>query len=622
MTLISRPFKQSTLCRTDLVESVTTTLETSGKTVTESQESHFYRMVDVLVNRRAYDKKVAIVADVGLGKTLLITRFIEATAKHSGSPIVVVVPRVEVVDELVTAANEAREGSAIAIRRKDSFVDETDYARQLDVAHEFRIVILTHAMFRIALDSGMFDSRLAQFTGVVGTLKDTRSIIVDEQLPLLREHAISRSSLSMIMTNLENVVENTRRFTGTNFAVRSFEEVRQHIRNLSDVIDRTERESFHAKRIPAINEAFSLPPSLVEQARARFGFDFERLLKSFEFIVKTGARLEWKQTKTDGVYLTDNLGASVNDFGLSCFESLAGSLNPYDVVFFDATAEFDAMYDLLPSLQTIRPETPVFDYSNLTIRVCNAVTASKRWASSPDNIERLRYLVEGELMLEHEQLLVSVFKGDPMELLMKRLAAVNPDSVLYKPNDSGRGVNDYEHADAILQVGTAIPAAITNIAIGDSRYPDEQIDGHYKPDRSASILYADPLVQGVVNSHIGVTTIQNIGRLRPGRKEDALTAYLLAVPDEAVAMIAQAFPGAKIIHEPILKGEYSDTVKAIADLLQTHDEPELKKALICSAIGIAPNSLTRALRENQTLNRVFTVHGYERVSTQKYKKSN
>lgn len=597
-----------------LVNEIIANLEDNQISVSANQQKYFEQIADLLLNRLNYQKQIAVPAPLGFGKSTLVTAFARYTALGEGAAVTIVMPFIDDVSRVYEAVEEVAPGEALAIRGKSYFEggDKTHNAgfqKQFEVAQSARILIMTAAMYRRTLDNGSYDNDLSTYRGQFEMRDDVRHVLIDESIDFVRYHSIKKSELQDLLTTVESAVFNDRIATdNAGLAKVSFKAFKDAADGLLDAVDRMDKRICEAITLMPVLPTYRLSPTLLRSVRARLGFDVEAKMRSLEFLVSQGGRVEYGQRrKVDDQYETDLKQDAVFEPHLVAVEPAVASIAKYPTVFLDATCAIDMSYQLIPGISFLLPETPLFTYENLEIVVCGHQTASRNWSINKRNLERLARFIKEDVSKRSEKTLVTTYKGTSLDCLTQLLEDTQGIEVI--PNASGRGSNAYADFNMIVHAGTAVPGAVTQITRAD-RYYDE-IDGRFSQDKKLGIRFEDPRVQALQANQIAVLTAQLIGRLRPNRRVDEVVTLHLNLPDESVVLLQDFFPGCKITRRRLLgSNQTNPNLVALESLLESYEGNELTKKSIYTHLRIEPGSWSRFLKRTPEASNLLKANGW------------
>lgn len=599
-----------------LTSNVIEVLQDGGMNVTEKELQTFQLLSSLLLDRRNQSNVLAVPAQTGFGKSLLMLEYAKMVAQSRMDAIVVVLPYIESVTNFYEACEMIAPGSAVAIRNLEMSKSTIAYEEQFDLAATAPVVLMTSQMFTKLLENKRYETHINRFRGIAPEVDRIRHVLVDETIDLLRVNRVSESQISELLRSLHSAIYHERQRKNASYATKSFEAFNEKVQQLIARVDAVQRQIGVIERVDAIDSSYTLAKNIVDTVRTRFGSESEAKLHAIEHIIRAGCRVEFGGRKDeDGDFLLDKRNDHQYEHVLISHESIADSLAGMMITIFDATSAVDYTYGLLPEIEFVQlPQ--VFDYSNLTVVICGSNTASRNWALKKDSVQKLRLFVTGELVENHEKILLTTFKGKAADLLQEAIGDI--PQVSYVTNASGRGSNAFQDHDAVLHNGTAIGSAGIQVSHGDQYHSD--IDGTYELTRSTGLAYCDPRVQSLVDNQIGVKTAQLIGRLRAGRRTDELTVYSLFLPEESVDLIKATHPGVNIRFEPFLSGEYTKRIADLEGLLRNYPGEIIRKKQIAEALEVRNDSLSTILKKNPSANRAITVAGFEKLNGQSYKR--
>lgn len=590
-------------------------LQSGGMSVTEKEEEAFEVISSVLLDRRNKKHVLGIPAPTGFGKTLLMLEYAKLIAQTRSDAVVIVLPYIDSVTEFYEAIEMVAPGSAIAIRNVEMAKNALAYEEQFDSAATAPVVLMTSQMFSNLLENKRYETHINRYRGIAPEVDKIRHVIVDETVDLLRVNRVSESQISELLRSLHSAVYHERQRKTSSYATKTFDAFSGKVQQLLARMDGVQRQIGVIERIEAIDPSYTVAKNIVDTVRTRFGQEHEATLHAIEHMLRTGCRVEFGGRKDeDGDFLLDKRNDHQYEHVLISHESLADSLAGMMLTIFDSTGVVDFTYGLLPEIEFV--ELPqIFDFSNLTLVVCGSNTASRNWAMKPENVQKLRLFVTGELVENHEKILLTTFKGKAAEMLQDAIGEL--PQVSYMTNASGRGSNAYQDHDAIVHNGTAIGTAGIQISHGDQYHAD--VEGTYELTRNTGLAYGDSRVQSLVDNQIGVKTAQLIGRLRAGRRTDELTVYSLFLPEDAIELIKQVYPGINVRRETFLAGEFTDRIDGLETLLREYPDNIIRKKQIAESLDIRTSSLTTILKNNPSAKRAITSAGFEVLNGQAYK---
>jgi len=615
--ILKRPFNKVSESSTPnhLTQEVVEVLTAAGKPVAEVEVKAFEKISEVLLNRRKMTNIIGIDVATGFGKTLILRKFAELIAKTRSDAVTIVLPYVESVTEFHDACELISPGGSIAIRSREMCGNDVAYQSQFDEAATVPVVIMTSAMLRHLLDSKTYDV-LQRFRGVAPEREIIRQVLIDENIELLRVHKITETQINEVLVKLRSAIFHERNQRKSTYAVKTLEVFEGKVQRLLAQLDAIERKLFVVERVGPIDESYTLAQNLVDTVNRRHDESVKAALHSIEFVLRNGCRVEFSSRRSSETndFEVDRRNDHVFEHTLTSHESLVDSLIGFPVTFFDATCTVDYSYNLLPGIEFIKLP-PVFDFSNVTLTVCNSNTASRSWSTKPDSIQKLKLLINGELSDKYDRILLTSYKGLPTELLSQAIG--ENEKVMFMNNASGRGSNAYEGYSALIHNGTAIPSVGVQVSNGDEHYAD--VDGAYTLSR-VGIEYEDIRLQALVENDIGVRASQLIGRMRSGRRTDAVSIYSLNLPPGAVDVIKATYPGITVRYEPFLSGSITDRITEMERMLSECPDEIVKKKTIANRLGIDSTSLAKILRTNPSAKRVIAAAGYEVLNGQSFKK--
>ena len=111
-----------------------------------------------------------------------------------------------------------------------------------------------------------------------------------------------------------------------------------------------------------------------------------------------------------------------------------------------------------------------------------------------------------------------------------------------------------------------------------------------------------------------------IGRMRSGRRTDAVSIYSLNLPPGAVDVIKATYPGIVVKFEPFLSGSITNRITELEQMLLECPDEIIKKKAIANRLGIDSTSLAKVLRTNPSAKRVIAAAGYEVLNNQSFKR--
>ena len=504
-------------------------MEGRGQSVTQEKlESAAMIMLQVICTGSVRPSDVVLVdAYPGFGKSALLTS-IAATADQLPHPYLIVVPTIERVRQLVNEANADGRRRAIGIVSRDNAPTAAYYYDQWDDATNYRVVVLTKAMFDRTIKSSQFETRLRHYGG---TAKVPRHILHDEALSVFLTHRINESELKGVLSRLHTAVRATDGRKGERSWRKNLQDFTALQAQLSAI---TDADKYYTSRLAPINEKFELSPRLREIYVGHYGIEDGGVekLAAVQHIIRAGGRLT---TAPNG-----------NDVGLSlCVDSIepiAKKIPPNTLVtVFDATASITPDY-LALDWTTPLAATMYQRYDNLTIYWNSDATFSANWFSKDDYLRKFLTVLQNDV-LGDEPTLVTAFNDVIKEFEAALSDRINGGYVALKPNNGGLGANSFNEYNRVVVSGRL------SLPIGTQLCIAEFINGGVLESdsfwmTSKGMAFEDEMVRDFYARRSAANLIQEITRTRPSDTgKGDVVALVFGMTPEVRAILSENLPG-------------------------------------------------------------------------------
>ncbi|WP_214738391.1 hypothetical protein [Exiguobacterium sp. s162] len=507
-------------------------MEGRGQDVTQDKlESAAMIMMQVICTDSVRPSDIMLVdAYPGFGKSALLTS-IAASADKLPHPYLIVVPTVERVQQLVNEANADGQIRAIGILSRKNSPTMSYYYDQWDSATNYRVVVLTKAMFDRSVKSRQFDSRLRYYGGPA---KWARHILHDEALSVFLTHQITKTELERTFQALYTAVSATDGKKGERAWKKNLRDFTAFQTALSSI---TDAGNYFTTKIPPINENFVLSPTLQDIYIGHYGIEDGGLekLAAIQHIIKTGGRITTRPSKGE-------VGLNLEVYSV---EPLANKLPPRTLVtVFDATAAITPDYMALEGTSPFAA-TMYQRYDNLTIYWNADATFSANWFSKEAYLRNFLNILQKDV-LGDEPTLVTAFSDVIKEFEAALSDRINGGYVALKPNNGGLGSNDYNEYNRVVVSGRL------SLPIGAQLCIAEFINGGVLESdvfttTPKGMSFEDETVREYYARRSAANLIQEITRTRPSDAgKGDVVAMVFGMTDEILTILKEHLPGVNL----------------------------------------------------------------------------
>lgn len=507
-------------------------MEGRGQDVTQDKlESAAMIMMQVICTDSVRPSDIMLVdAYPGFGKSALLTS-IAASADKLPHPYLIVVPTVERVQHLVNEANADGQLRAIGILSRQNSPTASYYYDQWDSATNYRVVVLTKAMFDRSVKSRQFDSRLRYYGGPA---KWVRHILHDEALSVFLTHQITKTELERTFQALYTAVSATDGKKGERAWKKNLKDFTAFQTALSSI---TDAGNYFTTKIPPINENFVLSPTLQDIYIGHYGIEDGGLekLAAIQHIIKTGGRITTRPSKGE-------VGLNLEVYSV---EPLANKLPPRTLVtVFDATAAITPDYMALEGTSPFAA-TMYQRYDNLTIYWNADATFSANWFSKEAYLRNFLTILQKDV-LGDEPTLVTAFSDVIKEFEAALSDRINGGYVALKPNNGGLGSNDYNEYNRVVVSGRL------SLPIGAQLCIAEFINGGVLESdvfttTPKGMSFEDETVREYYARRSAANLIQEITRTRPSDAgKGDVVAMVFGMTDEILTILKEHLPGVNL----------------------------------------------------------------------------
>lgn len=507
-------------------------MEGRGQDVTQDKlESAAMIMMQVICTDNVRPSDIMLVdAYPGFGKSALLTS-IAASADKLPHPYLIVVPTVERVQQLVNEANADGQIRAIGILSRKNSPTMSYYYDQWDSATNYRVVVLTKAMFDRSVKSRQFDSRLRYYGGPA---KWARHILHDEALSVFLTHQITKTELERTFQALYTAVSATDGKKGERAWKKNLRDFTAFQTALSSI---TDAGNYFTTKIPPINENFVLSPTLQDIYIGHYGIEDGGLekLAAIQHIIKTGGRITTRPSKGE-------VGLNLEVYSV---EPLANKLPPRTLVtVFDATAAITPDYMALEGTSPFAA-TMYQRYDNLTIYWNADATFSANWFSKEAYLRNFLNILQKDV-LGDEPTLVTAFSDVIKEFEAALSDRINGGYVALKPNNGGLGSNDYNEYNRVVVSGRL------SLPIGAQLCIAEFINGGVLESdvfttTPKGMSFEDETVREYYARRSAANLIQEITRTRPSDAgKGDVVAMVFGMTDEILTILKEHLPGVNL----------------------------------------------------------------------------
>lgn len=503
-----------------------------GQEVTQQKlESAAMIMMQVICTDSVRPSDIMLVdAYPGFGKSALLTS-IAASADKLPHPYLIVVPTVERVRQLVNEANADGQIRAIGILSRQNSPTVSHYYDQWDSATNYRVVVLTKAMFDRSVKSRQFDSRLRYYGGPA---KWARHILHDEALSVFLTHQINKTELERTFQALYTAVSATDGKKGERAWKKNLRDFTALQTALSSI---TDAGNYFTTKIPPINESFVLSPTLQDIYIGHYGIEDGGLekLAAIQHIIKAGGRITTRPSKGE-------VGLNLEVYSV---EPLANKLPPRTLVtVFDATAAITPDYMALEGTSPFAA-TMYQRYENLTIYWNSDATFSANWFSKEAYLRNFLNILQKDV-LGDEPTLVTAF-SDVIKAFETALAdRIKGGYVALKPNNGGLGSNEYNEYNRVVVSGRL------SLPIGAQLCIAEFINGGVLESEvftttPKGMSFEDETVREYYARRSAANLIQEITRTRPSDSgKGDVVAMVFGMTDEILTILKEHLPGVNL----------------------------------------------------------------------------
>lgn len=507
-------------------------MEGRGQAVNQEKlESAAMIMLQVVCTDSVRPSDVVLVdAYPGFGKSALLTS-IAATADQLPHPYLIVVPTIERVHQLVNEANADGIARATGITSLRNSKSPGQYYDQWDDATNYRVVVLTKAMFDRTIKSRQYETRLRYYGG---SAKITRHILHDEALSVFLTHRISDSQLRGVLSRLHTAVRATDGKKGERAWAKNLPDLNALKARLDAI---TDADRYYTSRLAPINENFALSQRLQDIYIGHYGIEDDGLesLAAIDHIIRAGGRITTAPSG-EGVGLSLYIDAA---------EPIAKKIPPRTLVtVFDATAAITPDY-LALDWTTPLAATMYQRYDNLTIYWNSDATFSANWFSKDEYLRKFLAVLQNDV-LGDEPTLVTAF-NDVLKKFEAALAdRINGGYVALKPNNGGLGSNLYSDYNRVVVSGRLSLPVGTQLCIAEF-INGGAIESDTFMMTSKGMTFEDEMVRDFYARRSAANLIQEITRTRPSDNgKGDVVAIVFGMSPDVQKILVEHLPGVKL----------------------------------------------------------------------------
>lgn len=543
-------------------------LEDRGITVTDVDLDAARQLEHVITSYNRPQPLVVASLPTGWGKST----FIQALTADYDRPYLVVLPRKSNVAKLQAALGD----HAFALKGRQDFGEngEGDYYNQFNKGREYPVLICTASMFSFSARNGRYKRYLRD--QVVNKVSRSRAILMDEAPDLLSTYSITETELQNVLRDMTQAIRLSKQKPVIKRLMReNLDTLGRLVAVLAEVGG---DEDYFSEPLAPIKDGYLLDEEVIELCMGMLGVERSETLLGAAFIACNGGHITMNRRKNGLEPVISATQVLVDQVPLDT-----------PVTILDASSHIDPRFDLLRSRAHFI-EVNNDDFSNVTLKYVTGATFSATYYSKPENHAKLRAFVQNEVLASgNGPVLMAVHKAIVPE--MKKLLAdeIATGHVVLKNLDvSASGSNDWATIDRMIVAGKLQLPSGAQIAMAGKLIEDVTTTAFRT--NITGMTFADPQINELGDRLHVASMVQELGRLRAGRKSQPVEFYLLGTNDRVLEMLKDCLPGVNVVkHVPIATNFQTRTSKVNVELgkfLAASTAKELKLSDVRKNLGL------------------------------------
>lgn len=567
-------------------------LEERGIAVTDADLDAARQLEHVITSYNRPQPLVVASLPTGWGKST----FIQALTADYDRPYLVVLPRKSSVAKLQAALGD----HAFALKGLLDFGDngEGAYFQQFNDCRKYPVVICTASMFSFSARNGRYKRYLRD--QVVNKVSRSRAILMDEAPELLSTYSITETALQNVLRDMMQAIRLCKQPAALKHNMRDNLVTLERLAAL--LADITAPANFFSEPLAPLEEGYLLNEEVIDVCMGMLGADRSETLMGAAYIACNGGHITMNRRKNGLEPVISATQVLVDQVPLDT-----------PVTILDASSHIDPRFDLLRNRAHFI-EVNNDDFSNVTLKYVTGATFSATYYSKPENRDKLRAFVQKEVLIGgNGPVLVAVHKDVVPEMQKLLAEEIATGHVVLKNLDaSASGSNDWATIDRMIVAGKLQLSSGVQIAMAGKLIEDVTTTSF--STNSAGLTFDDPQINELGDRLQVASMVQELGRLRAGRKSQPVEFYLLGTNDRVLELLKQSLPGVNVVKHIPTATSFSARTSRIADelgkFLSASASKELKLSDIQKNLGLKHRSFVDFKARPETP-AFFREYGYE-----------
>lgn len=571
-------------------------LEERGIAVTDADLDAARQLEHVITSYNRPQPLVVASLPTGWGKST----FIQALTADYDRPYLVVLPRKSSVAKLQAALGD----HAFALKGRQDFGEngEGEYYNQFNKGREYPVLICTASMFSFSARNGRYKRYLRD--QVVNKMSRSRAILMDEAPELLSTYSITETELQNVLRDMTQAIRLSKQKPVIKRLMReNLDTLGRLVAVLAEVGG---DKDYFSEPLAPIKDGYLLDEEVIELCMGMLGVERSETLLGAAYIACNGGHITMNRRKNGLEPVISATQVLVDQVPLDT-----------PVTILDASSHIDPRFDLLRSRAHFI-EVNNDDFSNVTLKYVTGATFSATYYSKPENRDKLRAFVQNEVLTGgNGPVLVAVHKAIVPEMQKLLAEEIATGHVVLKNLDaSASGSNDWAEIDRMIIAGKLQLSSGVQIAMAGKLIEDVTTTA-FKTNITG-MTFADPQINELGDRLQVASMVQELGRLRAGRKSQTVEFYLLGTNDRVLELLKQSLPGVNMVkHVPTATNFRTRTSKITDELgkfLAASTAKELKLSDVQKILGFKHRSFVD-FKSRPDTPMFFREYGYELNAT-------